>query len=66
MSGGRPVRTVSQLAAALDLTDRRAAELLTMLEMLALAEQAHGGYRATRYAWTTYPRPPAKEAKRAA
>jgi hypothetical protein len=62
----RPVRTVSMLAAALDVTERRAAELLMMLEMLGLAEQAHGGFRATAEAWQRYPRPKPKEAKRAA
>jgi hypothetical protein len=62
----RPIRTVSQVAAALVVPDRRAAELLRILEMAGLAEEAQGGYRATMAAWMHYPRPPAKEAKRAA
>lgn len=62
----RPIRTVSMVASALNVSDRRAGELLKTLEMLGLAEEARGGYRATRYAWMNYPRPPAREAKRAA
>jgi hypothetical protein len=53
----RPVRTVSQVAAALDVTDDRAELLLVTLEFMDIAERVHGGYRATGDAWERYPRP---------
>jgi hypothetical protein len=49
----RPIRTVSQLAAALAVTDARAELLLTTLELMGVAE-AGGGYRATDHAWQKY------------
>jgi hypothetical protein len=57
----RPIKTVSQIAAALAVPDRRAAELLSVLEFMGIAEKAHGGYRATLIAWNTYPRVPVRE-----
>jgi hypothetical protein len=66
MSEQRPIRTVSQLAAALRVTDSRAELLLLTLEFMRVAERAGNGYRATEDAWKTYPRPPAREEKQAA
>jgi hypothetical protein len=60
----RPVRTVGQVAAALFTTDLHALELMQLLEIACLAEEAHGGWRATEDAWRSYPRPQPK--KRAA
>ena len=62
----RPIKTISQIAAALNVEDARAELLLTTLEFMGIAERAHGGYRATLDAWEKYPRPPAREEKQAA
>lgn len=51
----RPVRTVAQVAAAVDVGFERAEELLLVLELMGHAEQAGAGYRRTRAAELMYP-----------